>query len=176
MATDVECETRLSREQLYELVWSEPMQALGPRFGLSDVGLKKTCKKLRVPTPGRGYWALNAVGRAPRRTPLPKLPASVPASQQTVVFGRPAKPTREETAEATGPLADQERSESLPENRITVAEALTNPHKLVQASVQLLRNAKSDQQHRLIPRGKKCLAVAVTLGTADWACPDLMDA
>ena len=71
--------------------------------------------------------------------------------------------------EATGPVAEQERFEALSENRITVAEVLTDPHKLVQASVQLLRNAKADQQHRLVPRGKKCLAVAVTLGTAESA-------
>ena len=75
-------EKQVTREQLYALVWTEPMQALGPRFGLSDVGFKKICKRLRVPTPGRGYWAKKAVGTAPRPTPLPKLPASVRAEQQ----------------------------------------------------------------------------------------------
>lgn len=168
MSTE-ESEKRLSREDLYELVWTEPMQALGPKFGMSDVGLKKACRRLRIPTPGRGYWAMKAAGRAPRRAPLPKLPASVPPSQQTITFGRPAKPTPKEKVEATGPVAEQERFEVLPENRIAVAEVLTDPHKLVQASVQLLRNARPDQQHRLVPRGKKCLAVAVTLATADRA-------
>lgn len=162
-------ETRLTREQLYELVWSEPMLALGPRYGMSDVGLKKACKRLRVPTPGRGYWAMKAVGRAPRRTPLPKLPASVSESQQSITLGRLPKPSPTEAAEATGPVADQERFESLAENRIAVGEVLTDPHKLVQMSVQLLRHAKADQQHRLVSRGKRCLAVAVTLGTADRA-------
>lgn len=168
MPTD-EKERRLNREDLYELVWSEPMQMLGPKFGMSDVGLKKACKRLRVPTPGRGYWAMKAAGRAPRRTPLPKLPKSVTASQQTITFGRPPKPTPKEVVEATGPVADQERFEALPENRIAVVDVLANPHKLVQSSIQLPRNAKADQQHRLVPRGKRCLAVAVTLGTADRA-------
>lgn len=169
MASETPRETQLTREQLYELVWTEPMQVLGPRYGMSDVGLKKACKRLRVPTPGRGYWAKKAVGKAPRRTPLPKLPASVPASQQSLTLGRPPKPAVSEGAEATGPVADQERFEALPEHRIAVPEVLTEPHKLVAASVQLLRNAKADQQHRLVPRGKRCLSVAVTLGTADRA-------
>ncbi|HET7552354.1 MAG TPA: hypothetical protein VFK04_13780 [Gemmatimonadaceae bacterium] len=169
MQIEVSGERKLTREELYELVWSEPMQTLGPKFGISDVGLKKTCKRLRIPTPGRGYWAKKSAGVAPRRTPLPKLPASVPASQLSVVFGRPPRPGPAELAEATGPIADQQRHEALPEHHIQVAEVLTDPHKLVAASVQLLRHAKADAQHRLIPRGKKCLAVAVTLGTADRA-------
>lgn len=169
MSSEERREHRFTREQLYELVWSEPMQALGPRFGMSDVALKKACKRLRIPTPGRGYWAQKAVGRAPRRTPLPKLPASVPASQQNIVFGRSPKPDPKQAPEATGPVAEQERFEALPEHRITVAEVLTEPHKLVAASVQLLRHAKTDHQHRLVPRGKRCLAVAVTLGAADRA-------
>lgn len=167
MAHDDALMTSLTREQLYELVWTEPMQVLGPRFGMSDVGLKKACKRLRIPTPGRGFWAQKAAGRAPRRVPLPRLPASVSASQQTVTFGRPPKPTAQEAAEATGPVADQERYEAVVEHRITVPDVLTAPHKLVAATVKVLRQAKTDQQHRLIPRSKPCLAVAVTLGTAD---------
>jgi hypothetical protein len=158
---------RFTREQLYALVWSEPMQILGPRYGLSDVGLKKICKKLRVPTPGRGYWAKKAVGAAPRATPLPKLPASVTPAQQEVMFGRPARPSPKEVEEAVGPVSDQKRYEAEAEHRIVVAESLTDPHKLVAGSVSLLRQAKSNEQHRLLPRGKRCLAVQVTLGTAD---------
>ena len=158
--------TSLTREQLYEFVWTEPMQVLGPRYGMSDVGLKKVCKRLRIPTPGRGYWAQKSVGKAPRRTPLPKLSASVTASQQSVTIGRSPKPTPKESEVATGPVADQERFEALTENHIVVPEVLSDPHKLVAASVQCLRQAKTDEQHRLLPRGKRCLSVAVTLLTA----------
>jgi hypothetical protein len=50
-------ETPVSREALYEEVWRDPMTIVAPRYGLSDVGLMKICKKLRIPVPGRGYWA-----------------------------------------------------------------------------------------------------------------------
>lgn len=164
-----ETNARLTREELYELVWAEPMHTLAPRYGISDVALKKHCKRMRVPTPWRGYWAKKAAGKTLRRTPLPKLPASVPASSMTVVFGRPAKPPADEAAETTGPVADQERFEALSENRLTVPELLSNPHPLVAASILLFRKAKSDGQHRLMPSGKKCLNLSVSLGSADLA-------
>lgn len=159
----------LTREQLYELVWSEPMQAIAPRLGLSDVGLKKACNRMRVPTPGRGYWAKKAAGVAPRPAKLPKLLASVRADQQVAVFSRPSRSTLERKAEETGPVADQVRYEALPEHRIVVPELLAEPHKLVAASVRLLRNAKTDAQHRLVLRSGRCLTVAATLGTVDRA-------
>jgi hypothetical protein len=47
---------RLSRGELYDLVWSEPMETLSAQFGISDVALKKTCARAEIPTPDRGYW------------------------------------------------------------------------------------------------------------------------
>src|SRR5687767_12788611 len=47
--------TELTREELYELVWSTPMSRLAGRYGLSDVGLAKVCDRHHVPRPPRGY-------------------------------------------------------------------------------------------------------------------------
>lgn len=66
----------LSRQELYDLVWSEAMATLAPKFGISDVALKKRCNKLGIPTPGRGYWAKVEAGQSPKRS---KLPADTPA-------------------------------------------------------------------------------------------------
>ena len=54
---------RLSRKELYELVWSEPMKILAPRFGISDVALRKTCARAEIPTPGLGHWAKKTAGK-----------------------------------------------------------------------------------------------------------------
>jgi hypothetical protein len=172
MSAEASTVTRLTREELYERVWAQPMHTLAPTFGISDVALKKTCRRMRVPTPGRGYWAKKHAGVAVRRTPLPKLPASVPSEMLTTAFGRPPKPSADPTAptpEATGPVADQMRYEAQPEHRIVVAEVLTDPHRLVAASVRALRKAKTDGQHRLVARSASCLSVSVTLGTVDRA-------
>ena len=47
----------ISREALYELVWSKPMTHVAKELGISDVMLGKMCKEQLVPKPPRGYWA-----------------------------------------------------------------------------------------------------------------------
>ena len=61
----------LTREELYEKVWSTPMQKLAADFGFSGVGFAKLCRRHRVPVPARGYWARVQAGQAPKRTALP---------------------------------------------------------------------------------------------------------
>jgi hypothetical protein len=160
--------TALTREELYERVWSEAMATLAPQLGLSDVGLKKICNRMRVPTPYRGYWARKEASQSPKRTPLPKLPASAPSSMLKVQFGRLPKAGSKAT-EPRGPVADQVRYEAIDEHRILVPEMLGDPHSLVASSVRLLRKAKAKNDHLLIVEEKKCLAVTVTLGTVDRA-------
>jgi hypothetical protein len=46
----------LTRQRLYELVWSKPMTEIAVDFGMSDVAFAKHCKKLNVPVLWRGYW------------------------------------------------------------------------------------------------------------------------
>ena len=121
-------EQSLSRSELYDLVWTRPLSKLAPRFGVSDVGLAKICFKYRVPRPWRGYWAQRAAGKRIRR---PKLPALRPDEEQslgTIKFKR-----RAERAEATGPVAEQERYEA--QHPIRVPKRLSSkPHPLVQGT------------------------------------------
>ena len=60
-----------TREALYKLLWSESTRTLSMRFGISDVGLAKACRRANIPTPDRGYWARVAAGQECRKTPLP---------------------------------------------------------------------------------------------------------
>jgi hypothetical protein len=62
---------RLSRKELYDLVWSEPLMTLCSRFGISDVALKKTCARAEIPTPERGYWAKKDAGKPTLQVALP---------------------------------------------------------------------------------------------------------
>jgi hypothetical protein len=61
----------VSRDELYRLVWSEPMIRIAKRFDVSGSYLARICTLLNVPRPERGYWAKEAVGKAPAHTPLP---------------------------------------------------------------------------------------------------------
>jgi hypothetical protein len=62
------------REELYEKVWERPLVKVAEEYGVSAVALGKTCRKLFVPVPGRGYWAKLAHGYAgAKKPPLPKV-------------------------------------------------------------------------------------------------------
>ena len=66
-------EVVLTREELYERVWSTPMHKLASEFGLSDVGLAKVCKRYKIPKPTRGYWVKLECGKEVSKWPLMKL-------------------------------------------------------------------------------------------------------
>lgn len=61
----------VSREELYDQVWAEPMSKVVVRYSVSTNYLSRICKRMNVPRPGRGYWAKHKVGDAPPAPPLP---------------------------------------------------------------------------------------------------------
>src|SRR5258708_29640975 len=62
---------RYERAKLYEEVWVEAVTTVAKRYGISDVALRKICRKLAVPLPPLGYWAKIAAGK---KLPTPSLP------------------------------------------------------------------------------------------------------
>jgi hypothetical protein len=69
---------KLSREDLYQRVWSTPVTKLAKELDISDVGLAKACRKASIPLPPVGYWTKVAHGKT---VPRPALP---PSDQATV--------------------------------------------------------------------------------------------
>lgn len=61
----------VTREELFEAVWSGPMIVVAKRYKVSGSFLARVCAHLKVPHPPRGYWAKLKVGRAPPRPTLP---------------------------------------------------------------------------------------------------------
>ena len=67
----------LTRQQLFDLVWSEPLLTLSKKYVISDVGLRKMCVRLSIPLPRIGHWA-----KQPTHRPAPgKLPPSTSREQ-----------------------------------------------------------------------------------------------
>jgi hypothetical protein len=86
--------SRYNREELSKRVWSQPIQKLAAAYGLSDVGLGKVCRKLKIPLPGRGYWTKRSAGKpVGTRPPLPFI-AKVESSMETPRPLRKATPRR----------------------------------------------------------------------------------
>ena len=103
--------TPVSREALYEEVWTDAVTVVAPRYDLSDVGLVKICKKLGIPVPPRGYWAKVKAGRPTRKVPLPALPAGardlagpIPLFEQEAAMHARVRDALEQTLERESPI------------------------------------------------------------------------
>ena len=46
---------RISREELYKEIWSEPATRVARRYDVSSSYLARVCEGLNVPHPPRGY-------------------------------------------------------------------------------------------------------------------------
>jgi len=100
---------KLTREELFDLVWTTPMSKLAARFGVSDVALAKVCVKLDIPRPSRGYWQQRAVGDDGER---PLLPDAEPGAELEWV--RDGSEPRRQPMLARSPRRATDRSEKHP--------------------------------------------------------------
>lgn len=120
----------LTREQLYERVWAEPIDRLCKEFGLSNVGLRKVCIRHDIPVPPRGYWARRQHGQ---RVHQPPLPPKDKAGIGTIHFRDKPVPIAppEQEPESVHPLVAFERQA---QNAIDVQDTLQARHPLVRAT------------------------------------------
>ncbi|HVY32291.1 MAG TPA: cell envelope integrity protein TolA [Polyangiaceae bacterium] len=132
----------VTREELYEQVWTTPLLRLALQYGVSNVALGKTCKRLNIPTPGRGYWARIAAGEKLKRPPLPK----ASARQEWV---------RLEQDPTVEPVETKAQAPD-----VAVPATLTAAHPAIRMLAGLLAKAPLDEHQRLAVRGG-CLAVTV---------------
>ena len=75
---------RISREDLYKEIWSEPATKLAQKYDVSSSYLARVCEGLNVPHPPRGYWARKAAGE---KMPVPPLPPAGPGDPVEWVKG-----------------------------------------------------------------------------------------
>lgn len=149
------------RERLYEEVWTEPVVKVAEHYGVSGPALAKTCRKLDVPLPPRGYWAKLKAGKKPRRMQLPKLKKG--ARDQIVAHRRerPKRPPRPAELDSVAPVPV--------EGEIVVDELLTEPHPLVERTKRHLAQARPRHDGLLPWVNKPCLDINVTAASLDRA-------
>ena len=148
----------VSREALYEMVWSEPMLRVAARFGVSSSYMARVCTLLNVPRPERGYWAKLAVGKAPKQPPLPE-----PRP------GDPLEWTRD------GALPKRARSlpkppDQRPRGKRTAKRQLPDRHPLVSGAKPLFEAGRLSWHGKYLKPAKKLLVdLAVTQTGLDKA-------
>lgn len=143
----MEEETQLTREELYKLIWEKPATILAKELGISDVGLAKICKRLKVPRPPRGYWRQIEVGR---KISIPRLPPAGVRDQTTAWISRSRQAAQAEASEVEPCIAASIEAESLQVNRIVVSDNLLSSHPLVSKTRKLLERGKPDDYGRLM--------------------------
>ena len=59
-----------NRQNLYNDVWSKPMNELAKIYGINVYQLTKVCDKLEIPRPESGYWSKLRYGKKVKQKPL----------------------------------------------------------------------------------------------------------
>lgn len=75
---------KLTRTELHELVWSQPMKDLPEIVGVSAASVKNACRKFDIPVPDCGHWAKIKAGKPTKRI---SLPVRAPGMSDGLVLG-----------------------------------------------------------------------------------------
>jgi hypothetical protein len=144
-----------NREELYDEVWSTPMQKVAKKYGISDVGLAKVCRKLAIPVPGRGHWAKKEAGQAVKQLPLPPLKEKVVLYKPTP---RPEPPALSDLA-SQPEMAQVEQLERAVDDGVLKRGSLS--HSLVLQARAVLTKAHVND-HKILWISDPCLDIRVS--------------
>jgi hypothetical protein len=146
----------IERNELYNQVWNEPVSKVASKYAISDVGLKKICKKLRVPTPPRGHWAKVQNGVSVNRIPFPKLKYGEPDTYEI----------RVDESEKPQPIFGSEAIQLISHvdswKEIKTPQKLRAPHPLVGETRDSFARSEPDKYGRFRPWKKRYLDIRVT--------------
>ena len=129
---------RVSRDELYGLVWTTPMSRLASEFGITGNGLAKICDRLDVPYPPRGYWAKKVAGKPVVTFKLPARPDDVPGW----VDIQPTPP-REEASPAVRAAVE---AAAATVRRIAVPESLEGLHPKIRGWIAEHRREQKERE------------------------------
>lgn len=141
----------LSREELYELVWSMPMIHAAKRLGISGVMLGRICWDRQVPKPPRGYWANLKSEKKRGRFVKPPLPSVGESNSHFLKF------MLEEQARRNAPRPDDfspyDLSEPVPDPPEKFEESLKDYRCRVESMFpELLIPSEDDALHPIVQK------------------------
>lgn len=140
---------------LFDRVWSTPVLQLAREIGVSNVALRKACRKAGISLPRRGHWAMPISKRPPAPTP-PEFDESITFR----VLDRSLLPTTPDTTSGT-PKPPKPAKLSIPSK-------LTEPHPLVRKWLQAVKVAK-DAEGRVELRREHVLHTRISRNAVDRA-------
>jgi hypothetical protein len=140
------------------------MRTLAEKYGISDVGLAKNCRKLSIPLPGRGYWAKISAGQSVVKTPLPRI-------SQEIKIEKPRPMPKDQNPDVEQITDAQERSQIERLDRLNGELVLKHgslSHPLITQARTVLRQAREDDR-KILQCREQCLDIRVSKGSLDRA-------
>ena len=150
-------EITITREELYEKVWSTPLTQLAKEFKISDVGLRKKCVKRNIPLPQAGHWSKVQHGKKVKKTPLPNDQDQTPITLYIRDDnGVPYDPTEDERIRIKHEITTRFKEYLEP----TVK--LTKPHHLVKDAKDHLVDRKSSYDGHITTDSSQYLNISAS--------------
>lgn len=156
----------LDRKKLYKEVWEVPLVKLGPKYGMTDQGLRKICKKLNVPTPPLGYWTKVQYNI---RVEKPKLPKLKPGQQSSYTIQKDGTHKSDKEKIKFSDEGNELISKFESDKSIKAPKTLSSPHILVLKTRTILPKLKPNDYGVLNPRRYESLDICVNRKTQNRA-------
>ena len=139
----------ITREQLYELLWSKGVGKTEEALGLKQHELQKICDDYQIPKPSSNYWISLKLGKSPERTPLPPLEDNPSIRTEDYIKRQPIRIKKEKITPQAEPLkktpdGKYEPQALPPEVPVTI---YTVPEKLVAMDPILMDTKQKLREH-----------------------------
>ncbi|WP_343517771.1 hypothetical protein [Sphingomonas sp.] len=150
----------LTRAELYELVWAEPLNKIAERFDTSGQRLSQICDAHAIDRPEQGHWLRIEMGRPVSVRPLKPAPAGVPE----LILISPSKREKAHASVETVPCVPD--ADSSAANTLRVPERLVRPHALIAEWIAVREREVRKKEQVYDPRLKR-LIMPTPLTAAD---------
>ena len=161
----------ITRREMYDLVWAEPLEAVAGKIGLSHWRLRDLCVQHRVPLPTAAYWRDRAAGKNPRQTIFAS--SADPAVELISLDPTgPSDPVIEERLERARKAAIAPRrlmKPKEPNTRTIEWSRIDKPHTAVSLTAHALRRAKPDHDGIIAIIGEGLLSMRLGAGSVERA-------
>ncbi|GAA4466901.1 hypothetical protein GCM10023093_21780 [Nemorincola caseinilytica] len=148
----------ISRKDLYDLVWKEPMKTLARKYNVSDAGLRNICNNMSIPFPKAGHWEKIKWGKPVTITPLDEKSSG---QQNVTLLERDATNDNNEVLSELEILKREIENDS--RLSLTVPGKLNSPDKLIiQAKESLTNKPHKDYYTGMVSTGRDELAITVS--------------
>ncbi|MCX6312826.1 MAG: hypothetical protein NT084_14480 [Bacteroidetes bacterium] len=135
---------KLSRRDLYDLVWAESLPALSKKFEIPYSDLRNLCVKMNIPLPKVGHWMKLLAGK---KVFIPDLPEDYSGIEEITL---PLEEAEQQVVELvqTPIIALQKEIERDNELLLKVPASLSKPCDLILAAKKTLKSQKPSKYDR----------------------------